>query len=205
MSHSCGSHTPNFDDLDKRYMRILVVVILINATMVGVEMIAGHLAKSQALKSDALDFLADTLTYAISLAVIGAEQKIRSRAALLKGASLFIMGSYVFISTIYKMLYPQIPTAEIMGGIGILALFANVISVILLARYKDGDANITSVWLCSRNDAIGNIIVMIASVIVFYTQSPWPDLIVAFIMSGLFLHSSRLILNQAQRELSSVT
>ncbi len=189
-----------FDGTDPRYRRILWVVIAINAAMFAIETVAGRLAGSQALQADALDFLGDTLTYGLSLAVIGQSLRVRSSAALLKGASLFLMGLWVFASTLWQVLVFGLPRAEFMGAIGFMALAANLASVLLLARYKDGDANVRSVWLCSRNDAIGNVVVMIAAALVWWLASPWPDLVVAFIMAGLFLHSAQLILRQAIRE-----
>jgi len=171
--------------------------------MFVVEMSAGKIAGSQALQADALDFLGDSLTYGLSLAVIGMSLKVRSAAALLKGVSLLLMGLWVFGSTAYQILILGVPRAEIMGLIGLLALVANLASVLLLMRYKDGDANVRSVWLCSRNDAIGNVAVMVASFAVFLTASAWPDLIVAIIMAGLFLRSAQLILAQAWQEYRS--
>jgi len=201
---ACGcSGNPQFDGLDPTYKRILWVVIFINAAMFLVEMSAGKLAGSQALQADALDFLGDSLTYGLSLAVIGMSLKARSAAALLKGVSLLLMGLWVFGSTIYQVLILGVPKAEIMGAIGFLALAANLASVLLLMRYKDGDANVRSVWLCSRNDAIGNVAVMMASVAVWFTVSAWPDLLVAVVMAGLFLRSSQLILVQAWNEYRS--
>lgn len=189
-----------FDGTNPRYRRILWVVIAINAAMFAIETVAGRLAGSQALQADALDFLGDTLTYGLSLAVIGQSLRVRSSAALFKGASLLLMGLWVFASTLWQVLVFGLPRAEFMGAIGFLALAANLASVLLLARYKDGDANVRSVWLCSRNDAIGNVVVMIAAALVWWLASPWPDLVVAFIMAGLFLHSAQLILRQAIRE-----
>jgi Co/Zn/Cd efflux system component len=201
---SCGcSGNPRFDGVDPIYKRVLWIVILINAAMFVVEMSAGKLAGSQALQADALDFLGDALTYGLSLAVIGMSLKVRSTAALLKGMSLLLMGLWVFGSTVYQILILGVPRAEIMGLVGLLALAANLASVLLLMRYKDGDANVRSVWLCSRNDAIGNVAVMVASFAVFLTASAWPDLIVAIIMAGLFLRSAQLILVQAWREYQS--
>ncbi|HIP24194.1 MAG TPA: cation transporter [Rhodobacteraceae bacterium] len=198
---SCGcSGNPVFDGVDPRYKQVLWIVIAINAVMFFVEMSAGKLAGSQALQADALDFLGDALTYGLSLAVIGMSLKMRASAAMLKGLSLLAMGLWVFGSTIYQVFTLGLPRAEIMGGIGFLALAANLASVLLLMRYKDGDANVRSVWLCSRNDAIGNVAVMIASVAVWFTASAWPDLVVALIMAGLFLRSAQLILQQSWRE-----
>ena len=200
-SSACGCNgNPRFDGVDPRYRRVLWAVIAINGAMFLVEMIAGQLAGSQALQADALDFLGDTLTYGISLAVIGRSLQVRSGAALLKGGSLLLMGTWVFGNTLYNVLILGLPRAEIMGGIGLLALSANLASVLLLLRYKDGDANVRSVWLCSRNDAIGNVAVMIASVAVWGTESAWPDLLVAGIMAGVFLTSSTQILRQAWAE-----
>lgn len=201
---TCGcSGNPVFDGVDQTYKRVLWAVIIINAAMFFVEMSAGKLAGSQALQADALDFLGDALTYGLSLAVIGMSLKTRSMAALLKGFSLLAMGLWVFGSTVYQVFVLGVPKAEIMGVIGLLALAANMASVLLLMRYKDGDANVRSVWLCSRNDAIGNVAVMIASIAVWFTVSAWPDLVVAIIMAGLFLRSSQLILVQAWKEYTS--
>lgn len=189
--------------MDARYISVLWAVIAINATMFVVEMAAGHLAGSKALQADALDFLGDTLTYGLSLAVIGRSVALRSRAAILKGISLLLMGLYVLGNTAYHVLVLGMPQAEIMGGIGLMALIANLTSVLLLLRYKDGDANVRSVWLCSRNDAVGNIAVLIAALGVWAFGTPWPDLVVAAIMASLFLSSSVLILRQALDEKQS--
>lgn len=196
----CCNHEAKFDGVSADYKRRLWAVIAINAGMFAVEMGAGQLSGSQALKADALDFLGDALTYGISLAVIGASLRTRALAALGKGVSLLLMGLWVFGSTIYQVFYIGVPQAHVMGGIGFMALAANLISVMLLARYKDGDANVRSVWLCSRNDAIGNVAVMIAALGVWGTASGWPDLIVAGIMGGLFLSSAFQILMQALKE-----
>jgi Co/Zn/Cd efflux system component len=200
MADSCCGANVRFDGLDPRYIRVLRTVIAINALMFVLEITAGHLAGSQALQADALDFLGDTLTYGLSLAVIGRPMAARARAAVLKGLSLTLMGLWVFGSTLYHVLVLGVPRAEIMGVIGFLALAANVASVLLLMRYKDGDANVRSVWLCSRNDALGNVAVMLAALGVWGTTTAWPDLLVAGIMAGLFLWSSAQILAQAYRE-----
>lgn len=201
---SCGCHgNPHFDGLDAGYKRILWVVIGINAAMFGIEMTAGRLAGSQALQADALDFLADSLTYGLSLAVIGRAAAVRAGAALFKGISLSVMGLWVLGSTAYQVLVLGLPTAEVMGAVGLLALLANLASVGLLMRYKDGDANVRSVWLCSRNDAIGNVAVVAAAAGVWGSSTAWPDLFVAGFMATLFLNSSIQIINSALRELRS--
>ena len=196
----CPKGVPVFDGVNPRYKRILWTVIGINGAMFLGEMAAGQFAGSQALKADALDFLADTVTYGLSLAVIGSSLRTRATAALGKGLSLFLMALWVFGSTVYQTLILGLPKAEVMGVVGVLALAANLASVLLLRPYKDGDANVRSVWLCSRNDAIGNVIVMVAALGVWGTATAWPDLLVAAIMAGIFLTSSVQILRQAWAE-----
>lgn len=196
----CGHDNETFDGTSISFKRRLWVVIALNAIMFLVEMAAGHLSQSQALQADALDFFGDAMTYGISLAVIGSSLKVRSGAALFKGFSLMAMGIWVFGSTVYHVVYVSVPTAEVMGTIGFLALLTNLTSVALLVKFKDGDANVRSVWLCSRNDAIGNVAVMIAALGVWGTSTGWPDLVVAGIMAGLFLSSAFQIISQALRE-----
>lgn len=196
----CGDAL-KFDGVSSAYKRALWAVIAINAAMFLVEMTAGQLAGSQALQADALDFLGDTATYTITLLVIGMPLVWRARAALLKGLSLGAMGLWVLGSTAYHVLVLGVPQAEVMGAIGFLALIANLTSVLLLLKYRDGDANVRSVWLCSRNDAIGNLAVILAASGVWATGTAWPDLIVAGVMASLFLWSSAQIIRQAAGEL----
>jgi len=201
MSAYCCGHTAKFDGLSADYKRRLWQVIAINAAMFAIEIGAGALAGSQALQADALDFLADATTYGMSLAVIGLSAQARGTVAIAKAASLTAMALWVLGSTAYHVLVLGIPHAEIMGAVGVLALAANLASVLILVRYKDGDANVRSVWLCSRNDAIGNVAVMLAAGAVWLTGTKWPDLIVAALMAGLFLTSSTQILRQSLREM----
>lgn len=200
MSQCCQSNT-SFDGASRGFRRVLWIVIAINVVMFAVEMTAGVLAQSQALKADALDFLGDTATYVISLAVIGMPLTVRASAALIKGVSLAAMGLFVLGLTLYHAFILELPRAETMGIVGFLALAANLACVGLLVRYRNGDANVRSIWLCSRNDAIGNLAVMVAASGVWATATAWPDIIVAAIMAGLFLWSSVQILRQAVGEL----
>ena len=200
MSASCG-HNVSFDGTSAGYRRALWAVIALNAVMFAVEIIAGALAGSQALRADALDFLADALTYGASLWVIGRAARLRAKVALVKGLSLLTMGLWVFGSTLWLVFGPGLPRAEVMGVVGALALAANLASVLILMRYRDGDANVRSVWLCSRNDAVGNVAVMAAALAVGLTATPWPDLLVAGLMSGLFLTSAVQILRRAWAEM----
>ena len=172
-------HDHDFDGASPAYRRALIAVIVLNGGLFLVEMTAGALAGSRALQADALDFGADALTYALSLLVIGRSLRLRARIAQLKGLSLAAMGVVI---------------------LGLAALAANVASVLILMRWRDGDANVRSVWLCSRNDAIGNVAVMGAAALVAATGSGWPDLITAIAMAGLFLSSSLQILKRAHRE-----
>lgn len=199
MSECCGQDA-KFEGLSADYKRRLWIVIALNATMFAVEMIAGHLAKSQALQADALDFLGDAMTYGLSLAVIGSALAVRARVALFKGFTLMLMGLWVLGSTIWRVFVTGVPTAEVMGAVAFLALAVNVTSVLLLMRYKEGDANVRSVWLCSRNDAIGNVAVMVAALGVWGTATGWPDLFVAGFMAALFLNSAWQITRQSLHE-----
>jgi Co/Zn/Cd efflux system component len=202
MSGHCCSNETVFDGASKAFRRALVAVIAINAILFVVEMTAGQLAGSKALQADALDFAGDTATYAISLFVIGRPLAWRARAALLKGLSLGAMGLWVLGMTAWQVLILGVPVAGIMSMVGLLALAANAASVLILMKWRDGDANVRSVWLCSRNDAIGNIAVIGAAGLVFLTGTAWPDLAVAALMAGLFLSSAVQIVRRSARELS---
>lgn len=194
-------HAQSFDGMNDDYKRRLMLVTAINIAMFVVEIGAGHLAGSQSLQADALDFFADGITYALSFWAIGRPVGIRTGAAVLKGASLLAMGLWIAISTLYQFFVHGIPAAEVMGAIGFVALAANLLSVYLLMAYKDGDANIRSVWLCSRNDAIGNVAVLVAALGVFGTGQGWPDALVAAGMGVLALHSAVRVTRQAMSEL----
>jgi Co/Zn/Cd efflux system component len=193
-------HSHTFDGMNDEYKRRLMLVTAINVGMFLIEFSAGHFAGSQALLADALDFFADGVTYALSFWAIGRPQRVRTGAAVLKGLSLLAMGLWIAATTLYQFFVHGVPEAQVMGLIGFLALGANLLSVYLLFAYKDGDANIRSVWLCSRNDAIGNVAVMVAAVLVAWLNNGAPDLIVAGVMAVLFLTSSYQILRQSWAE-----
>ena len=199
---NCESNV-NLNGLSKTYKRILWIVIGINILMFAVEMSASVVSGSMALRADALDFLGDSLTYSITLLAIGHSMRWRASAAVFKGITLAGMGLWVLGSSLYHTLILGVPNEIIMSSVALMAFAANMTSVLLLIRYRDGDANVRSVWLCSRNDAIGNLAVLVAAGAVFYYQSPWPDLVVAILMASLFLHSAALILRQAFAELKS--
>ncbi len=198
---ACGS---DLAKADPRWRRILWVALAVNALMFIVEMIAGATADSRALQADALDFFGDAANYAVSLAVVGSAIAWRARAALLK--SLFMLGfaAWVLGSAIVAFINGTAPDGVVMCTIGGLALTANVGVALLLYRYRTGDANMRSVWICSRNDAIGNVAVMLAALGVLGTGSAWPDLIVASIMAGLALTGGVQVFRQARAELRTV-
>jgi Co/Zn/Cd efflux system component len=193
-------HVTTFEGLNDEYKRRLMLVTAINVGMFFVEIVAGQLSGSQALKADALDFAADGATYALSFWAIGRPLAVRAGAAFIKGLSLLAIGLWVAATTLYQFFVYGVPAAEVMTGIGLMALAANLASVWLLMAYKDGDANVRSVWLCSRNDAIGNVAVVIAAGFVWWLGNGVPDLIVAGVMSALFLSSASQVLVQSYKE-----
>ncbi|MCU7877157.1 MAG: cation transporter [Candidatus Thiodiazotropha sp. (ex Lucinoma borealis)] len=198
----CGCESNlQFDGVSKQYKTVLWIVIAINAMMFLFETGASFAANSMSLRADALDFLGDSLTYTITLLAIGHSLRWRASAAMFKGVMLALMGVWVLGSTLYRVFILGTPNEYIMGSVAVLAFSANIISVLLLLKYRNGDSNVRSVWLCSRNDAIGNLAVLIAAVVVYTTQSHWPDLVVAFLMAILFLYSASLIIRQAASEL----
>jgi cation diffusion facilitator family transporter len=196
---ACESETAK---ADPRWRRVLWVALIVNAGMFLIEMLAGAAADSRALQADALDFLGDTANYAVSLSVFGTALAWRARAALLK--SLFMLGfaGWVFGSAIFAFVNGTAPDPATMGVVSALALAANIGVALLLYRYRTGDANMRSVWICSRNDAIGNVAVMLAALGVLGTGSAWPDLIVATIMAALAFTGGIQILRQAKSELN---
>ena len=180
-------------------------MIGLNITMFVFELGAGLLGGSMALQADALDFLGDSLTYALTLLVIGRPLRLRAQAAIFKSLTLALLGLWVLGATIYRVFVLGDPDPLVMGGVGTLALIVNLACALLLLRYRNGDANVRSVWLCSRNDAIGNLAVLLAATGVFASGTPWPDLLVAGAMAMLFLSGSIAILRQALAELRSLT
>ncbi|MEM9496054.1 MAG: cation transporter [Pseudomonadota bacterium] len=192
----------SFDGVSEGYKKALWAVIGINAVMFCVEIMAGMASRSQALKADALDFAGDAATYTLSLCVIGAALKTRARASLIKAASLGVMALFILATTAIRVSDGRPPEAQTMSLIGMAALVANLISVFILLRWRDGDSNVRSVWLCSRNDAIGNVGVMCAGLLVAATGAAWPDLAMAALLAGLFLRSFWAIFGQALSELN---
>ena len=183
------------------YRSALWAVLAINAAMFVAEMTAGVWGQSVALQADALDFLGDSATYAMTLIVLGMSLRWRAAAAMIKGLAMGGFGFWVIGMTVYHFIQGSLPSAALMGGIGTLALAANVISAVILFRYRKGDSNMRSVWLCTRNDVIANLAVIAAASGVWVSGTGWPDLAVGAIIATLALSSSVAVLRQARGEL----
>ena len=196
---SCCSDGPALNSPSWR--RALWIALVLNGAMFLAEIISGVAAGSASLQADALDFLGDSAYYAISLGVAGMTLTWRARAALFKGVTLFALALWVIGITGFYAYFGTLPRAEIMGTVGILALLINVGVAAMLFRFRGGDANMRSVWICSRNDAIGNLAVVAAAAGVFGTGSGWPDIVVAAIMGALGISGGWQIVRQAMSEL----
>lgn len=183
------------------FRRVLWLALVINAIMFVAEFSSAFFAGSVSLQADALDFLGDTVTYALTLMALGFSLQVRAKVALFKGISLGVLGLWVYGQMFYYLLNDQIPSYEIMGVMGIIAFLANLFSAVLLYRYRVGDSNMQSVWLCSRNDAIGNLAIIVAASGVFATGSGWPDFAVATIMASLSVTASYRIIKLATQEM----
>ena len=189
---------------DGRYRKVLMLALLINAVMFMVEIGFGLKANSSALLADALDFLGDAANYGISLWVLAMGVVARARASLLKAISMATFGIWVLGDALWGLFNNSLPEATTMGMVGALALLANLTVAVILYTWRNGDSNMRSVWLCTRNDAIGNVAVMLAALGVFGTGGNWPDLAVASIMAVLALTAAWQVLTHARLELASV-
>jgi Co/Zn/Cd efflux system component len=202
MSAHCCGHGHDHGAASPVYRRILWAALAVNLAMFAVEIGAGLAAQSASLLADSLDFLGDAANYGIALFVLGMALQWRARAALIKAASMGIFGLWVAVTTIQHALAGTVPEAPVMGAVGALALAANLGVAVLLYRWRDGDSNMRSVWICTRNDAIGNLAVLLAAVGVFGSGAGWPDYVVAAIMSGLALTGAVQVTRQALSELA---
>lgn len=195
------SATPDLGHVAPAYRRALWIVVLLNLGYGIVEIVGGFIAGSQALKADALDFIGDGLISWIGLVAIGWGLAARAKAALLQGIFLAAMGVGVLGATAYRVMVLYQPQADLMGALGVAALAVNIAAAVVLLPHRTGDANMRAVWLFSRNDALGNVAVIVASVLVAWTGTHWPDLAVAAVIAGLFLHSSWIIVRDARADL----
>jgi len=181
--------------------RVLWAVLAINAGMFVIEIGAGLAAGSSALQADALDFFGDAANYALTLLVLGMSLRHRAVAALVKGGSMGVFGIYVVGSAVWHAMRGTVPEAEVMGVVGLMALSANLAALFLVTGFRHGDSNMRSAWVCSRNDVVGNVAVILAALGVFGTGTGWPDFIVAGIMAALALWGAVQIIRQALGEL----
>jgi Co/Zn/Cd efflux system component len=198
----CGGPDPG---LDRQYRRALWAVLIINTAMFLIEIGAGVAAGSASLQADALDFFGDAANYAVSLFVVGMSLRYRALAAFAKGATMGIFGLWVIGTVIWHAVHGTLPSAFTMGTVGFAALVANAASFAILWAYRSGDANMRSAWICTRNDVLGNVAVLLAALGVFGTGRGWPDIIVAVIMAMLALQGAVTVLRQSTGELRSLS
>lgn len=204
-AHCCHTPEPPRSGEPPGYRRVLWVALIVNFLMFGIEIGAGVQAGSVSLLADAIDFFGDGANYALSLAVLSMGLGWRSGAAMVKAVSMLAFGVAVLGRAAWSAWQGITPEPLTMGVVGLLALSANVGVAVLLYKFRDGDANMRSVWLCTRNDALGNLAVMAAALGVFGTGASWPDLGVAAIMAALALSAGWAVLAQARRELRSIS
>jgi len=204
MANCCSDKSCELDALRDRQSSTLKIVLAINALMFVVELTAGLLGDSVSLVADSLDMLGDALVYGFSLYVVALGAAMKAKAALLKGGIMAAFGLFVLGQAIYRSAFPQLPVYEAIGAIGLLALAANSTCFFLLWRHRADDINMSSVWLCSRNDIIANISVLFAALGVWLTYSGWPDILIGLALAALFLHSALHVLREAFTVLKAV-
>lgn len=197
----CGGHDIKVNDHNKAFKVALWIALGLNLAMFFVEVIFGVLSHSLSLKADAIDFLGDSANYFATLFVLNAVVTTKAKVSLLKALFMFGFGVWVFIEAVMRFNSPEIPHSFTMGWVGVLALVVNIIAALILYKFKDGDSNMQSVWLCSRNDAIGNIAVVLASFGVYTFSSKWPDLLVALFMVTLSITAAYRVLKIAKKEI----
>jgi len=200
-AHCCITEPPASD----KARRLLWFALAINSGMFVTEIVAGAIAGSVSLQADALDFLGDSFNYAISLAVIGLGLTWRARAALFKGLTMAALGLWVIGAAAWHIVIGRVPEPFVMGVVGSLALIANAGVALLLFRFRGSEANLRSAWICSRNDVLGNLAVLLAALGVFGTGSYWPDITVAIVRAALALQGSAIVIRQSLTELRTAT
>lgn len=199
--HSCECAHEAQSTTDESFRRVLFVALAVNAVMFVTEAVSSYAAGSTALLADSLDFFGDAANYAISLYALALGVVARSRAALVKGLTMGAIALWVVGAALHKIATGSVPDALIMGPVGVLAFAANLFVAALVFRHRKGDANRESVWLCSRNDAIGNLVIVVAASGIFATGSYWPDVLVAAAMAWLGLTASVRVVRRAWAEL----
>lgn len=205
MANCCNDKACEIEALRTRQSFTLKIVLGINAVMFLVEITVGLIGSSVSLVADSLDMLGDALVYGFSLYVVARGPRMKAKAALLKGVIMAAFGLFVFGQAIYKIVFPQVPVFEVIGAFGLLALAANGACFFLLWRHRADDINMSSVWLCSRNDIIANVSVLFAAAGVWLTHSGWPDILVGLALAALFLRSALFVLRGAITALRAIT
>ena len=200
--HCCQHKAKELEKLQKRQAKILWIILIINAVMFVVEFSGGIKAASLSLTGDSLDMLGDALVYGCSLYVIEKGKKAQARSAILKGGIMFLTAIAVFARATYQLFAQTVPTVSLMSEIGILALVANLICFLLLIRHRNDNINMSSVWLCSRNDIIANTSVLLTAGLVFLTGSFLPDFILGLLLTVVFAQSAGKVLQKARAELN---
>ncbi len=206
MHESCCTTDLNISDEVRDKIRIVLwIVLIINLGMFFVEISSGLIARSSTLIADSLDMLADSFVYGLSLFVLNKHHTVKAKASLLKGILMLLLGVFVIGESVSKILYPVLPTGQTISLIGLLAIIANGVSLLLLWKYRSSDLNLKSAWICSRNDTLSNVVVILAGFLVLYFQSMWPDIIVGLGMAGIVIHSSVKIIIEALEQIKKST
>jgi cation diffusion facilitator family transporter len=204
MDACCDTKAEGLNTLREKHRKVLILVLAINAVLFIVEAMAGFLAHSTALLADSLDMFGDALVYGFSLYVLWRSAESKAMAAMLKGAIMAVFGFGVLIEAVYKILAGVVPVAETMGIIGLLVLMGNGICFLLLFRHRSDDLNMRSTWLCSRNDIVANLSVLIAAAGVKVFDSSWPDILIGAAIAVLFLRSAFTVLHESFAELQKL-
>jgi cation diffusion facilitator family transporter len=202
IGHHDHNHTIDYDPNNTAFKRVLWISLILNLGMFFVEVFYGVLSHSLSLRADAIDFLGDSANYFVTLFILKSALETKARVSMAKAIFMLLFGVWVLGEAFYRFFHNQVPDPLTMSWVGFLALFVNAFVVLLLFKFKDGDSNMQSIWLCSRNDAIGNLAVILASGGVFALSSKWPDLVVAMGMAGLAVHSALQIIRSARNELT---
>lgn len=201
--HCCQKKSAELERMSERQSRVLWTVLGINAVMFVVELLSGIRSYSLALTGDSLDMLGDAIAYGSSLYVIHKGRKAQAKSALLKGSIMFLSAIVVFARAIYQAFFHATPELFVMSTVGVIALLANLLCLFLLTRHRNDNINMSSVWLCSRNDIIANTSVLVAAVLVFITGLSLPDLVIGFMLTFIFAKSAGSVLRASLRELKS--
>lgn len=201
--HCCQKKSSELEKLNKQQSKVLWAVLGINLIMFGVELLSGLWSNSLALTADSLDMLGDAIAYGSSLYVINMGQKAYARSAMFKGGIMFLSAIAIFARAVYQITFSNAPELKVMTGIGFVALCANLVCLYLLTRHRDDNINMSSVWLCSRNDIIANTSVLLAAGLVYFTNSSLPDIVVGILLAFVFAQSASSVLSQSWKQLKA--